>query len=103
MSRPCRLTSAIRVSRRSAPCCWYGRTSTRIYPSVMSGASCPRIRWSSEVWNPLPCGRGQGEGAEARLQAIQNKLFIDGEFVDSEARARIPVLNPHDNSLITEV
>jgi len=38
-----------------------------------------------------------------RVQAIQNKLFIDGEFVDSEARARIPVLNPHDNSLITEV
>ncbi len=34
---------------------------------------------------------------------IQNKLFIDGEFVDSESRARIPVLNPHDNSLITEV
>jgi len=38
-----------------------------------------------------------------RVQAIQNRLFIDGEFVDSEARARIPVLNPHDNSLITEV
>jgi betaine-aldehyde dehydrogenase len=34
---------------------------------------------------------------------IQNRLFIDGEFVDSESRARIPVLNPHDNSLITEV
>jgi aldehyde dehydrogenase (NAD+) len=40
---------------------------------------------------------------EVRLQAIQNKLFIDGEFVDSDARSRIPVLNPHDNSLITEV
>jgi aldehyde dehydrogenase (NAD+) len=37
------------------------------------------------------------------LEAVQNKLFIDGEFVDSDARARIPVLNPHDNSLITEV
>jgi aldehyde dehydrogenase (NAD+) len=37
------------------------------------------------------------------MQAIQNRLFIDGEFVDSEARARIPVLNPHDNSLVTEV
>jgi aldehyde dehydrogenase (NAD+) len=37
------------------------------------------------------------------MQIIQNKLFIDGEFVDSEARSRIPVLNPHDNSLITEV
>jgi acyl-CoA reductase-like NAD-dependent aldehyde dehydrogenase len=34
---------------------------------------------------------------------IQNQLFIDGEFVDSESRGRIPVLNPHDNSLITEV
>ncbi len=34
---------------------------------------------------------------------IQNQLFIDGEFVDSDERARIPVLNPHDNSLITEV
>ena len=37
------------------------------------------------------------------LDVVQNKLFIDGEFVDSDARARIPVLNPHDNSLITEV
>jgi len=37
------------------------------------------------------------------MQAIQNKLFIDGEFVDAEARGRIPVLNPHDNSLIVEV
>jgi acyl-CoA reductase-like NAD-dependent aldehyde dehydrogenase len=34
---------------------------------------------------------------------MQNKLFIDGEFVDSESRSHIPVLNPHDNSLITEV
>ena len=34
---------------------------------------------------------------------MQNLLFIDGEFVDSDARSRIPVLNPHDNSLITEV
>jgi aldehyde dehydrogenase (NAD+) len=37
------------------------------------------------------------------MEIIQNQLFIDGEFVDSEARSRIPVLNPHDNSLITEV
>ena len=37
------------------------------------------------------------------MQSIQNRLFIDGEFVDSEARSRIPVLNPHDNALITEV
>jgi acyl-CoA reductase-like NAD-dependent aldehyde dehydrogenase len=34
---------------------------------------------------------------------INNRLFIDGEFVDADARGRIPVLNPHDNSLITEV
>jgi acyl-CoA reductase-like NAD-dependent aldehyde dehydrogenase len=37
------------------------------------------------------------------MEAIQDKLFIDGEFVDAEARGRIPVLNPHDNSLIAEV
>ena len=37
------------------------------------------------------------------MTPIQDKLFIDGEFVDSDERARIPVLNPHDNSLITEV
>ncbi len=37
------------------------------------------------------------------MNVIQNKLFIDGEFVDAQAKARIPVLNPHDNSLITEV
>ncbi|HZP87562.1 MAG TPA: aldehyde dehydrogenase family protein [Burkholderiales bacterium] len=34
---------------------------------------------------------------------MQTHLFIDGQFVDSEARGRIPVLNPHDNSLIAEV
>src|ERR1700704_3457060 len=37
------------------------------------------------------------------MHMIQNNLFIDGEFVDAESKARIPVLNPHDNSLITEV
>jgi acyl-CoA reductase-like NAD-dependent aldehyde dehydrogenase len=37
------------------------------------------------------------------MNAVQNKLFIDGEFVEAEGRSRIPVLNPHDNSLITEV
>jgi acyl-CoA reductase-like NAD-dependent aldehyde dehydrogenase len=37
------------------------------------------------------------------MNMIQNQLFIDGEFVDAESKARIPVLNPHDNSLITEV
>ena len=34
---------------------------------------------------------------------MQNNLFIDGRFVEAESRDRIPVLNPHDNSLITEV
>ena len=37
------------------------------------------------------------------MNPIQDKLFIDGEFVDGEERSRIPVLNPHDNSLIAEV
>ena len=37
------------------------------------------------------------------MQPIQDRRFIDGEFVDSEARSHIPVLNPDDNSLITEV
>jgi len=34
---------------------------------------------------------------------MQNNLFIDGRFVEAEGRDRIPVVNPHDNSLITEV
>ncbi len=34
---------------------------------------------------------------------IQNKLFIDGEFVDAADGATMEVLNPHDNSLIGEV
>ena len=34
---------------------------------------------------------------------LQNKLFIGGEFVDAEARGRIEVLNPHDNSKIADV
>src|SRR5258708_14657730 len=37
------------------------------------------------------------------MTMIQDKLFSDGESVDSEEHSRIPVLNPHDNSLITEV
>jgi aldehyde dehydrogenase (NAD+) len=35
--------------------------------------------------------------------AIQNKLFIDGELVEAQGGARLPVLNPHDGSLLTEV
>src|SRR5262245_11346835 len=34
---------------------------------------------------------------------MHNQLFIDNEFVAAESGSRIPVLNPHDNSLITEV
>ena len=34
---------------------------------------------------------------------MQTKLFINGEFVDSAARGRIPVLNPYDNSQICEI
>jgi acyl-CoA reductase-like NAD-dependent aldehyde dehydrogenase len=37
------------------------------------------------------------------LRGLQNRLFIDGEFVDADAGGRIPVLNPHDGSVITEV
>ncbi len=34
---------------------------------------------------------------------MQNKLFIGGQFVDAEDGATIDVLNPHDNSLITQI
>ena len=34
---------------------------------------------------------------------IETRLFIGGEFVDSVEGGRIPVLNPHDNSLLAEV
>ena len=34
---------------------------------------------------------------------LQNKLFIAGEFVEAEARGRIEVFNPHDNSKIADV
>jgi acyl-CoA reductase-like NAD-dependent aldehyde dehydrogenase len=34
---------------------------------------------------------------------IENRLFIGGEFTDSAEGGRIPVINPHDNSLLTEV
>jgi aldehyde dehydrogenase (NAD+) len=33
--------------------------------------------------------------------SIQNRLFIDGEFTDADGGGRIPVLNPHDGSVIT--
>lgn len=34
---------------------------------------------------------------------MQNKLFIDGRFVDAVAGGTIDVLNPHDGSLITAI
>src|SRR5438552_326892 len=34
---------------------------------------------------------------------IETRLFIDGDFVDSVEGARIPVTNPHDNSILAEV
>ena len=34
---------------------------------------------------------------------IETRLFIDGQFVDAAAGGRIPVVNPHDNSLLAEV
>src|SRR6185503_13734088 len=34
---------------------------------------------------------------------IETRLFIGGEFVDAVDGGRIPVTNPHDNSVIAEV
>ena len=34
---------------------------------------------------------------------IESRLFIGGEFTDAADGGRIPVLNPHDNSVIAEV
>ena len=34
---------------------------------------------------------------------IESRLFIDGQFVDSVEGGRIAVVNPHDNSLLTEI
>ena len=34
---------------------------------------------------------------------FQNKLFIGGEFVDAREHGTIEVLNPHDNSKLTEI
>ncbi len=38
-----------------------------------------------------------------QTRSVQNKLFIGGEFIDGDAGGTIEVLNPHDNSPITEV
>jgi len=37
------------------------------------------------------------------VKTVQNKLFIDGRFVDGVEGKTIDVLNPHDNSLLTRV
>jgi acyl-CoA reductase-like NAD-dependent aldehyde dehydrogenase len=34
---------------------------------------------------------------------FQNRLFIGGEFTDAAAGGRIPVVNPHDGGLLTEI
>src|SRR3954471_6597252 len=34
---------------------------------------------------------------------IETRLFIGGEFVDAVAGGRIPVINPHDNSVLAEI
>ena len=34
---------------------------------------------------------------------IEGRLFIGGEFVDAAKGGRIPVVNPHDNSILAEV
>ena len=34
---------------------------------------------------------------------METLLYIDGQFVEAEARGRIPVLNPHDGALLAEV
>ena len=34
---------------------------------------------------------------------VRHQLFIDGKFVDAESGETLPTLNPHDNSVITDV
>ena len=34
---------------------------------------------------------------------IEGRLFIDGAFVDAAAGGQIPVLNPHDNSMLVKI
>ena len=35
--------------------------------------------------------------------SIETRLFIGGEFVEAAKGGKIPVLNPHDNSLLAEI
>ena len=46
---------------------------------------------------------GTPKATETKSFQIETRLFIGGEFVDSAEGGRIPVLNPHDNTLIAEV
>ncbi len=41
-------------------------------------------------------------GAPPQLE-IETRLFIGGEFVESADGGHIPVINPHDNSILTEI
>src|SRR5678816_3016345 len=34
---------------------------------------------------------------------IETRLFIGGEFVDAAQGGKIPVINPHDNTVLAEV
>ena len=34
---------------------------------------------------------------------METRLFIGGEFVDAVEGGRIPVTNPHDNTILAEV
>jgi len=43
-----------------------------------------------------------GMGAATGL-AIETRLFIGGEFTDAVEGGRIPVVNPHDNTVLAEV
>lgn len=51
----------------------------------------------------LPAMQPDGRPNPLEGRAIQNRLFIDGAFVDSVEGATIDVLSPHDNSLITRI
>ena len=57
--------------------------------------------------NASPLGRShQQMSAQVDVKPgldFETRLFIGGEFVDAVEGGRIPVTNPHDNSLIAEV
>jgi aldehyde dehydrogenase (NAD+)/betaine-aldehyde dehydrogenase len=43
------------------------------------------------------------QSAPAKDRPIQNRLFINGDFVDAAEGATLDVLSPHDNSVITRI